>query len=149
MRFTESIRKVFTYAAVATFASGAGYLAGAWVMIYGLKPEHPEIAPWRLFDGALSHLPALVISFTIFQLAALAFFPRRVSGIRMGNLVAIAGEVAGLFALVHGFLIDFTAFDSIWWLIVLSAPVMILTTLILLHFKRARKSERSAAIHSP
>ena len=111
---TSTPCKLLAYAAVAAQASCATYLGGAWVMIYALKPEHPEIAPERLFHGAMSHLPSVVLWFTILQLAALAFVPRRVPGTSMGDLAATAAEVSGLFGLVHGFLIDFTAFDSIW-----------------------------------
>src|SRR5678815_2172370 len=93
--------KLFTCAAVVALASCVGYLAAAWVMIYALRPEHPEIAPSRLFHGATSHLPTLVLSFTVFQLVALAFVPRRVRGICLGDLAATSAEVSGLFALIH------------------------------------------------
>jgi hypothetical protein len=52
---------------VAALTSCAAYLAGAWVMIYALKPEHPEIAPYRLFHEALLHLPILVGLFAMSQ----------------------------------------------------------------------------------
>ena len=112
-------------------------------MVYALKPEHPEIAPWRLFDGAVSHLPRVALSFTAFQLVALAFVPRRLPGISLGDLAATSAEVSGLFALIHGLLIDFTAFDPIWPMLAASAPVMILSTVILIRF---RKGDAHASI---
>jgi hypothetical protein len=68
---------------------------------------------------------------------ALVFVPQRLERIRVVDLVTTIAEVSGLFALVHGFLIDFSAFDSTWsWLVLESVPVMIAATVILIHFRK-------------
>lgn len=129
--------KLVTYTGASVLAASTGYVVAAWVMIYGLKPEHPEISPLRLFRGAMSHLPTLVLLFTVFQLVALAFVFRRISGIHLGDLVATAAEVSGLLALIHGSLVDFTALDSSWWwLVVASCPINILSTVALILLKK-------------
>ena len=123
-------------AIVTAFTSCLAYLVGAWVIIYGLIPEHPEIAPMRLFHEALSHLPVLILLLTSFGLVAFACAANRVTRIPPGDVVSISAEVSGVMALIHGLLSDFSAFDSLWWWLILgSAPVTIVSTVLLIYFR--------------
>ena len=129
-------RKFFTVAVVTAFASCIGYLAGAWVIIYGLKPEHPEIAPWRLFREAWSHIPVLMLLLTAFELFAFGCAVDRVAQLSLEYVISIAAEVSGLVALIHGLLSDLSAFGSLWWQLILgSAPVVVASTVLLIHFR--------------
>ena len=128
--------KFITVAVVTALASGIGYLVGAWVIIYGLRPEHPEIAPARLFHEAWSHIPVLMLSLTVFEVSAFGCAVTRFARLSLGYAATIAAEVSGLVAMVHGLLSDFSAFDSLWWRLILgSAPIIIVSTLMLIYFR--------------
>ena len=129
-------RKLCICAIVTAFTSCLAYLVGAWVIIYGLKPEHPEFAPQRLFHEALSHLPVVILLLTIFGLIAFACAANRVVRVPSGYVISISAEVSGIVALIHGLLSDSSAFDSTWWwLIVGSAPIVIVVTVLLIYFR--------------
>ena len=122
-------RKFVSSAAVAALAACAAYLTGAWVIIYALRPEHPEIHPARLYREALSHLPVIMIAFVVFQVTALALTVRAVGKISLAPLVMTVAEVSAVIALLHGLLSDLSAFDALWWrLLAVSAPVVIAST---------------------
>jgi hypothetical protein len=87
-------RKLSIGAVVTVVASCVGYFAGAWVIIYALRPEHPEIAPSRLFHEAVSHAPFLILALTVFQLLAFACAAGRTTRLSSSYLASIAAEVS-------------------------------------------------------
>jgi hypothetical protein len=130
------IRKFFTVAVVTALASSIGYLVGAWVIIYGLRPAHPDIAPASLFHEAWSHTSVEVLSLMVLELFSFACAISRIALLALGYVVSIAAEVSGLVAIFQGLLADFSAFDSIWWQLILgSAPIVIASTVVLIYFR--------------
>jgi len=129
-------RKFITVAFVTALASSIGYLVGAWVIIYGLRPEHPDLAPASLFHEAWSHMPVQVLSLTVFELFSFTCAMRRIARLSLGYVVSIVVEVSGLVAIVQGLLTDASAFDPLWWHLILgSAPIVIMSTLALIYFR--------------
>lgn len=127
------MRKLFWAAVAAALASAAAYAAAAWITICALAPEHPEYLPKKLFFEALSFAPALILSFMVFELAALICAARRVAKASSSCVVSTAAEVSGLVALVLGLLSELGAGDWRWLLG--SAFVLIPATVIILHVR--------------
>jgi len=138
-------RKFITVAVVTAIASSIGYLVGAWVIIYGLRPEHPDLAPASLIHETWSHMPVQVLSLMVFELFSFACTTSRTARLSLGYVVSIAVEVSGLVAIVQGLLTDVSAFDPLWWQLILgSAPIVIMSTLALIYY-RTRNIQVTAA----
>ncbi|HEU6447480.1 MAG TPA: hypothetical protein VFV23_03465 [Verrucomicrobiae bacterium] len=134
-------RKFFIAAVVTLFTTGIGFLAGAWIIIYGFMPEHPDIAPLRLFNDALSHMPFILVSFIIFEVLALGLVMNRVRLLSLGSIISIIAEVSGITSLVHGLFSDIYAFDTFWkWFVLGSAPIIIASTNFLIYLRTKGRS---------
>jgi len=127
------MRKLFWAAVAAALASGAAYSAASWITICALAPEHPEYLPKRLFNEALLYAPALILSFTVFELVALICAARRVAKASSSCVISTAAEVSGLIALVLGVLSEFGSGD--WRCLLGSAFIVIPATVITLYVR--------------
>jgi len=77
-----------------------------------------------------------VLSLMVLELFSFACAMGRFARLPLGYVVSITAEVSGLVAIVQGLFADVSAFDPLWWQLILgSVPIVIGSTLVLIYFR--------------
>jgi hypothetical protein len=117
---SDSIRLVRTYClagVAAAVGSAAAQLVFGWLSIVVSRPEHPEVAAWRLWNDLFERLSWITALLTGLELVALMCALDLVARARARWVMAVAGSVPamilGLVNVLPAFITFYTPLQAV------------------------------------